>query len=236
MKRRVIYIIIFTVSILGLALIQYKYLQIGLSLAKVQFNRKVQEAVVEIKNDLSSTNQLTFLVGNALQKDDSYFKLSIDSIQDASSHFLNDFITEKLVSHGVETKFSYNLFSKDSLYYLKSPSTFKKKENLASYPIQLTGYLPELLDQRLVLVLQFENLNNYFLGQLNGLTLPSLLFILGIIIAIVWALRTYYWQQNVITTTNEFINNLTHELKTPVFSISLATKLLEENADQSNNM
>ena len=29
-------------------------------------------------------------------------------------------------------------------------------------------------------------------------------------------------------TTNEFINNLTHELKTPVFSIGVATKILEE--------
>jgi two-component system phosphate regulon sensor histidine kinase PhoR len=33
-------------------------------------------------------------------------------------------------------------------------------------------------------------------------------------------------------TTNEFINNLTHELKTPVFSIGLATKILEDNAQE----
>ena len=33
---------------------------------------------------------------------------------------------------------------------------------------------------------------------------------------------------NLITTTNEFINNLTHELKTPVFTIGVATKILEE--------
>ncbi|MEZ4811409.1 MAG: HAMP domain-containing sensor histidine kinase [Allomuricauda sp.] len=218
-------------SILGLAVVQYRYLQIGLSLAKVQFNRKVEDAVVEIKNDLSTQNQLTFLVGKALLKDDSYFKLSMDSVQDASSHYLNDLITEKLVSNGVETNFSYNLFTRDSVYYLKSPTSFKQKENVVSYPIELFGYLPDLIDQRLVLELQFKNLNNYFLSQLNGLTLPSILFIIGIIFAIIWALRTYYWQRNVITTTNEFINNLTHELKTPVFSISLATKLLEDQAN-----
>ncbi|WFO17885.1 hypothetical protein M601_009945 [Cellulophaga baltica 4] len=51
---------------------------------------------------------------------------------------------------------------------------------------------------------------------------------LAIIFVVVWVLKSFYWQRKIITTTNEFINNLTHELKTPVFSIGLATKLLEE--------
>src|SRR5690606_22549005 len=34
------------------------------------------------------------------------------------------------------------------------------------------------------------------------------------------------------TTTNDFINNLTHELKTPVFSIGLASKILEEDVTE----
>ena len=46
-----------------------------------------------------------------------------------------------------------------------------------------------------------------------------------------WVLKSVYWQNKVITTTNDFINNLTHELKTPVFSIGLATKILEEGID-----
>jgi two-component system phosphate regulon sensor histidine kinase PhoR len=78
-----------------------------------------------------------------------------------------------------------------------------------------------------VLELEFQNLDRYFLSQLNGLTLPSILFLLGILAVVLWVLRTYYWQRKVITTTNAFINNLTHELRTPVFSISLATKILD---------
>jgi two-component system phosphate regulon sensor histidine kinase PhoR len=47
-------------------------------------------------------------------------------------------------------------------------------------------------------------------------------------------LKSFYWQQHLITTTNEFINNLTHELKTPVFSIGIASKILLEKATQEN--
>ena len=45
-------------------------------------------------------------------------------------------------------------------------------------------------------------------------------------------MRSYLSQRNLITSTNEFINNFTHELKTPVFSIGIATKLLEKDVPE----
>ena len=231
MKKRTIYIAIFSISVIGLAIVQYKFLEIGLNLAKVQFNRNIVDAGNAIKAELSRSNQLTFLVGKALQRDSTYFKLAIDSVEDASRYYLNDFITEQLVNHGIETDFSYELYSKDTAYYLQSPLKFASGAKLATFPVVLEGYLPALLGDRLILELKFRDLNTYFLLQLNGLILPSLLFLTGIVVVIVWILRTYYWQRNLITHTNEFINNLTHELKTPVFSIGLATKILDEKAD-----
>ncbi len=213
-------------SILGLSFIQYKYLEIGLNLAKVQFNRKIGAAGQAIQQGLEERNQLTFLLGSALQKDTSFFKMRIDSVKDASSHFLNDFLIEKLVNEGIEAEFSYRMISKDSAYYLNSPMPSKEVSDMNSYPLEIRGYLPELLGRQISLELRFTDLNTYFLYQLSGLTLPSLLFILGILTAVIWALRTYYWQRRLISTTSEFISNLTHELKTPVFSIGLATKLL----------
>src|SRR5690606_11679805 len=106
-------------------------------------------------------------------------------------------------------------------------------DRLAAFPIVLQGYLPDLVENRLILELQFRDLSTYFLFQLNGLTLPSLLFLAGIVAVIIWVLRTYYWQRNLITHTNEFINNLTHELKTPVFSIGRASKILDESATET---
>ena len=89
------------------------------------------------------------------------------------------------------------------------------------------------MQKSVTLELQFKDLNRYFLSQLNGLTIPSFLFTLVIIVIFIWVLRSIYWQRKVITTTNAFINNLTHELKTPVFSIGLATKILDENLDSN---
>jgi len=233
LARRKIYITIFVISIFGLFIVQYQYLRIGLNLAKVQFNKKIGSASENIKQDLASKNQLSFLIAQAATKNDSYFSLSLDSIQDASSHFLNDFISSRLSINGIETDFSFRLFTRDSIFYLMSPSKFKNETEFISYPIELEGYLPTVLNKNVILELQFKDLNTHFLYQLNGLTIPSLLFIIIIIVIFIWVLRSFYWQRQVITTTNEFINNLTHELKTPIFSIGLATKILEEDIEQS---
>lgn len=233
LTKRKIYIAVFVISIFGLFIVQYQYLRIGLNLAKVQFNKKIGSASENIKQDLVSKNQLSFLIAQAATKDDSYFNLSVDSIQDASSHFLNDFITYRLAINGIETDFSYRLLTRDSTFYLKSPNVFKSETKLITYPIELEGYLPTLLNKNVILELQFKDLNTHFLYQLNGLTIPSLLFMLIIIAIFIWVLRSFYWQRKVITTTNEFINNLTHELKTPIFSIGLATKILEKDAEES---
>ncbi|GGD44429.1 sensor histidine kinase [Muriicola marianensis] len=232
MNKRNIYIGVFLISVIGLSIVQYRYLEIGLSLARVQFSKNLVAAGDEIRDDLTNRDQMTFLLGKALQRDSTYFTLSIDSVQDASRFFLNDFLTERLVRNGIEAEFSYELFSKDTSYYLKSTRTFSDRAREVKYPILLQGYLPDLLGERLILELKFRDLRSYFLFQLNGLILPSLLFLLGIVAVIIWILRTYYWQRNLITHTNEFINNLTHELKTPVFSIGLASKLLSQKATE----
>jgi len=232
LNRRKLYIIILIVSVLGLFVVQYQYLNIGLNLAKVQFQKKIALAGQEIKEDLTNDNQLTFLVGHAITQDESYFNIRIDSIEDASRHFLNDFITHRLIVNGIDKDFSYRLYTKDSTDYLIAPLPYDKSEKIISYPIELQGYLPTLLNKSLILELQFKDINNYFLFQLNGLTIPTLIFIGAIIFVIVWVLKSFYWQRNIITTTNEFINNLTHELRTPVFSISLASNILNKKASK----
>jgi len=234
MKGKKVYILIFIISITGLAIVQYQYLRIGLNLAKVQFNQKMGLTVNEIKEGLRQRNELTFLVGKAITKDDSYFRLSIDSVQEASSYFMDDFLKDHLLQQGIKTEFTYTLFAKDSTDYLRSPKVYNNEDTLLRYPIALEGYLPLLVEKRLILELQFKNLNKYFLFQLNGLTIPSLLFIVVIIVVIIWVLKSFYGQRNLITTTNEFINNLTHELKTPVFSIGIASKILQEKVSIEN--
>jgi len=93
------------------------------------------------------------LIGKAITKDDTYFKLSIDSVYDASSYFLNDFFKRKLLQQGIKSEFTYTLYAKDTTEYLLSPKSYINEEALLKYPIVLDGYLPSLVKKRLILEL-----------------------------------------------------------------------------------
>jgi len=200
----------------------------------VRFNQNIGRSVIAIQSDLSEGNKLTFLLGKAITNDDTYFNTDLDSVRDASSYFLRDFLEFKLLENGVKTDFSYKLFVENSPLHIYSSNFNDKEIKLKRYPIPLKGYLPDLVQEKVVLELQFNRINEYFLFQLNSLTIPSLVFLLAIILVVIWVLRSFYWQRGIITMTNEFINNLTHELKTPVFSIGLATKMLQQNENEES--
>ena len=234
LNKRSFYIIIFIVSVIGLVIVQYRYLKIGINLAEVRFNQNIGKTAKSLKEQLSEQNRLTFLLGKAISKDSVYFKAKYDTIKSASIYFLKDFINYNLVENGIKTDFSYKLYVKNTSLFLNSKNYNEDTSNLKTLPIKLEGYLPELLQKNVILELQFKKINDYFLFQLNGLTIPSLIFLIAIIIVVIWVLKSFYWQQSIITQTNEFINNLTHELKTPVFSIGLAAKMLEQKTTDEN--
>lgn len=233
MSVRYIYIVIFSIAIVGLSIVQYQYFRIGVNLAGVQFDEKIAESLEAIKQGLLQKDELTFLVGSAMTKQSGNFNLGLDSIQDASTYFLEDFIRGKLIQNGAKLDFAYKLYATDSTLYLQSSGYSLDTNGLLNFPVEIEGYLPSLVNKDLFIELQFQNVNRYLLSQLNGLTIPSIIFLTLIIIVILWVFRAFYLQNNLITTTNEFINNLTHELKTPVFSIGVATKILEEKGTEA---
>lgn len=233
LNKRTLFIALFVISIAGLAVVQYRYLRIGLNLARVQFSRQIASAGEDIRGGLFGNNQLTYLLGSVLERDSTRFNTGMDHMTDASRHYMEDYLREKLVDNQIDADFTFELMTRDSTYYLSSGINRERASEAFAYPMELEGYLPERVGQRLILQLRFPKLSRYFLLQLNGLILPSLLFLAGILIAVLWVLRTFYWQQKTITTTHDFINNLTHELRTPVFSISLAAKMLKDKAGEA---
>ncbi|MAU15681.1 MAG: two-component sensor histidine kinase [Muricauda sp.] len=229
LTKRNLYVLVFVIAVIGLLVVQYQYLRVGLGLAKVQFSEKIDKTRGNINSELSEVNSLTYTLGNAIRKDTSEVKIGLDSLEKASQYYLNDYIAYQLNVSGIDAPFSYSLYSRDSITYMSSVRPHLKTKDNLIYPIRIDGYLPELLQKEIILEIGFEDLNKYFLGQLRGLIIPGLLFLLMIIVVVIWVLRSFYLQRSINTTTNDFINNLTHELKTPVFSIGLASKILKED-------
>ncbi len=91
------------------------------------------------------------------------------------------------------------------------------------YPlIPPSGSAGENLSPDEVLIVMLPNINSYVLNSLKWRILASVLFTIIILAAFYLTVRTMLRQKKLGDIKNDFINNMTHEFKTPIATISLA--------------
>jgi two-component system phosphate regulon sensor histidine kinase PhoR len=95
------------------------------------------------------------------------------------------------------------------------------------FSIPLEGFLPFQCNCPLSLNLQHKNLIQYFLVESKNIYLPALLFTFLLLVGGIGAFVVYEKVQFQAKSKQDFFNFLTHELKTPVFTISIASKIIE---------
>lgn len=80
-----------------------------------------------------------------------------------------------------------------------------------------------------ILEVHFPDLGKYIWRSM-WFILPSLLFTIILLITFIVTLLLVFRQKKLTELKNDFINNMTHEFKTPISSISLAAQMLGDNS------
>jgi len=80
------------------------------------------------------------------------------------------------------------------------------------------------------LCVYFPDQGKSFFRTTSFLVIPSLLLTLIIIVIFIVTLQIILRQKKISTIKNDFINNMTHELKTPISTISLASQMLRDSS------
>ena len=80
------------------------------------------------------------------------------------------------------------------------------------------------------LCVYFPDQSNSFLKSTSFMVFPSLLLTLIIIVIFIVTLQIILRQKKISQIKNDFINNMTHELKTPISTISLASQMLRDSS------
>ena len=75
----------------------------------------------------------------------------------------------------------------------------------------------------------FPTMDNYIFSSVRFM-IPSLIFTLVLLVTFIFTIYTIFRQKKLTEIKNDFINNMTHEFKTPISTISLAAQMLNDPA------
>lgn len=138
---------------------------------------------------------------------------------------LQKIIQDKLKDNGIKLDFEYAV---------KSDNKFKKKsKDYVSYN------QPEIYSKQLFpddtfpnshyLYIFFPGMHKYIIKSYTML-LPSMVLSLILILCCTMTIFIIFRQKRLSKIKNDFINNMTHEFKTPISTISLASQMLRDNS------
>lgn len=135
-------------------------------------------------------------------------------------------INAQLTNRGISQKFELGIVDEnDSLIgigNLSNPNELRKRGiKGALFPSDLLG--PEKF-----MIIDFPNKNSYLLQQIWLPLLSSCVFLLIVILCFIYAIKVIIKQKKLSEIKNDFINNMTHEFKTPIATVSLAVEALQD--------
>lgn len=135
-------------------------------------------------------------------------------------------IRSQLAKRGIDEPFELGILNSTS-----DLVTIGKVNDLA--PLKESTIRAELFPSDLMgvnsfLVIKFPNEKNYLFKQIWIPLLSSLLFLGIIIYCFIYAIQVIIHQKKVSEIKNDFINNMTHEFKTPISTVSLAIEALQD--------
>jgi two-component system phosphate regulon sensor histidine kinase PhoR len=140
---------------------------------------------------------------------------------------LDSLLTAELRNKGIETPFEFGIFSsvRNRMVYQKTGDytneLLKKSLGFILFPNDMP-ISPDYL------MIYFPNEKRYLFTKIAGMLSISIILIITIIILFSYAISTIIKQKKLSEMKNDFINNMTHEFKTPISTISLACQALND--------
>ena len=136
-----------------------------------------------------------------------------------SNSELNRTIKEELTKRNIHLDFKYGVYSVDGLA-TKLKSGYYTINTKESFPYPL--FYDSQRNVSYNLHVTFPDKNEHILSGISSILLLSLFFIFIIIIAFSSSLYQLIRQKKISEIKTDFINNMTHEFKTPIATINLA--------------
>lgn len=218
-------IILGAIAIIGIIGMQAYWVVNTWNINEEEFNKKVNLALYNVARSLADVNQSKLPPRNIIhQRTTNYYIVNIEDEIDAN---LLEFLLQKeLESLALNVDFEYAVFdcTTDEMVYGNfirySPGTPRESVEL--------GNLPKYEDFTYYFGVKFPTRSGYLFGKMQ----LSVFFSFILLVTLAFFAYTMYVilrQKRLSEMQKDFINNMTHEFKTPLSTIKISTEVFLKN-------
>ena len=192
------------------------------SVKKYQLTPSLKKRIIDRK----------IFVNNVLSK---MFWFNPDIEERLNPKKLETIIKQALTSNGINLDFEYAVTKWNTIPAFMSDNFIFDADG-KHYKVQL--FPDDFFSKSNFLTIYFPLRKNFIYKSLGYMALSSILLTLIIVISFAFTIYTIIRQKRLSEIRSDFVNNMTHELKTPISTISLASQMLGDKSipNESKNI
>jgi two-component system phosphate regulon sensor histidine kinase PhoR len=209
--------------IIGVVITQIYWVKQALDLRHRQFNQNAHVALQDVASKLASVNGVMQTSNPVEQLSPEYFLVNTNST--TQPDLLEHFIKDSFQKHNLITEFEVGIYdcTTNRMRYGMSLST----KNNAKIPTKTTNWI-KTDKYPYYFGVRFPEQETYFAGSINGAIWSSILVLVAVSF-FAYALFVILRQKQLSEVQRDFVNNMTHELQTPISTIRIAADVLNSD-------
>ncbi|WP_127121364.1 sensor histidine kinase [Chryseotalea sanaruensis] len=225
-----IVVVLAALSIVGITITQVYWVRKAFDLQRADFDRQVNTALLSVAQQFFELQNTPPPANNPVEQlSTNYFVVMLNS--DINPSMLEFLLRTEFEKRNIKADFEYGIYdcSQECMVYGKvaAAGLIKSEPKLEA--------LPKLKNASYYFGVRFPGRELQLINQMGIWTFSSLV-LLVVIIFFAYALFVILRQRRLSEIQKDFINNMTHEFKTPLSTISLSAEVLREQARQNNEV
>lgn len=137
---------------------------------------------------------------------------------------LDSDLRTELRSNGININYHFRVTTSDGREVYRCPEFSTEGDR---YTYRQVLYPNDPSAQKGILYIHFPDMQSFLFSSVKFM-IPAIIFTLMLLIVFIFTIWSIFRQKRLTEIKNDFINNMTHEFKTPISTISLAAQMLRD--------